>query len=92
MSLLPAYLRHFGEPPGDPREARTPAFSRVHAGLLDSRVVVVGVEQSQLERRRRDRQQKVQEGGQQSAPTRPSAHRGAVRKNTHSVAGGAQHM
>lgn len=56
--FLPAYLRHFREPPGDPREARTLAgtFPRVLAGLLDPRVVVVGVEQSQLERRRRDRQ------------------------------------
>lgn len=51
VRLLSPDLRHFGEHPGDPREARARfvAFGRVFAGLLDASVDVVGVEQSQLE-------------------------------------------
>lgn len=82
--LLLAKLRHFREPPGDPGEARAVpgTLSRVHAGLLESRMVVVGVEQSQLERGRRGRVRKVEESRQQSAKTRPGAHRRAARQNT----------
>lgn len=84
--LLSPDLRHLREPPGDPREARTPGWTlpRVLAGLLDPCVVIVGVEQSHVESRRSPRAVKKQretERGQESAAGRPSGHRVAVRKN-----------
>ena len=92
--LLSPDLRHFGEPPGDPGEAGTlgRTLPRVHAGLLDPRMVIVGVQQRQLEGRRcAQTVQKEAEGSQESAPTRPDAHRVAVRKNA-PVTKNVQHM
>lgn len=93
--LLAADLRHFGESSGHSSEAGTlgRTLPRVHAGLLDPRMVVVGVEQSQLESPhlvsptvKEQQQQEEQEvdrerAREQSAQTRPHAHGVAVRKD-----------
>lgn len=83
VPLLPPDLPHFGEPPGDPREAGAPGrtLPRVLAGLFDPPVVVVGVEQRHLERRHGGRQQRDDKRRGESATTRPHPHRVAARKD-----------
>lgn len=87
VRLLSPDLRHFGEHPGDPREARVRAFvafGRVLAGLLDASVDVVGVEQSQLEAGRsapRVQAEKETEQSAQGAGAPTWSHAAAVRKS-----------
>lgn len=82
--LISPDLWHFAEPPGDSSEAgaRGATFPRVLTGLLDPRVVVVGVQQGHLESPHCAQTQEMKEAerGAESAPSRPGCHGAAVRK------------